>query len=102
MIKVKKNCYFKYILFYKAISKGSEKKEYIKTLKYLEYTYLININPFSFKIYKIVWWLRLVNHDQLTNKEEGTAKARTTTTTTSNGNQNQNQSEATESIAKRG
>ena len=49
----------------------------------------------------IVWWLRLVNDDQLTNKEEGTAKARTTTTT-SNGNQNQNQSKATESIAKRG
>ena|SRR5436305_13302041 len=36
-----------------------------------------------------MWWLRLVNDDQLTNKEEGTAKTRTTTTTTtSNSNQN--------------
>ena len=53
MIKAKKDYYFKYILFYKVVSKGSYKKEYIRIFRYLEYTYLININSFSFKIYKI-------------------------------------------------
>ena len=52
MIKAKKDYYFKYILSYKAVSKRSYKKKYIRTLKYLKYMYLININPFSFKIYK--------------------------------------------------
>ena len=52
MIKVKKDCRFEYKLSYKAISKGSSKKEYIRILKYLKYIYLIYINPFSFKIYK--------------------------------------------------
>ncbi len=53
MIKAKKDYYFKYILSYKAVSKRSYKKKYIRTLKYLKYMYLININPFLFKIYKI-------------------------------------------------
>ena len=52
IIKVKIDCYFKYLLSYKAISKGSSKKEYIRIFKYFKYIYLININPFSFKIYK--------------------------------------------------
>ena len=53
MIKVKKDCRFEYIFSYKAVSKGNSKKEYIKTLKCLEYIYLIYINPFSFKIHEI-------------------------------------------------
>ena len=53
MIKVKKDCHFEYILSYKAVSKRSNKKEYIGTLRYLKYIYSININLFLFKIYKI-------------------------------------------------
>src|SRR5438034_7365451 len=52
MIKAKKDCHFKYILSYKAVSKGSYEKEYIGTLRCLEHTHLININPFSFKIHE--------------------------------------------------
>ena len=37
----------------KAVSKGSSKKEYIGTLKCLEHTHPIHINPFSFKIHEI-------------------------------------------------
>ena len=53
MIKVKKNCHFKYIFSYKVVSKESYKKEYIGTLKYFKYIYLIYLNPFLFKVYKI-------------------------------------------------
>ncbi len=53
MIKAKKDYHFEYILSYKAVSKGSNKKEYIKILRCLKYMYSININPFSFKIHKI-------------------------------------------------
>ena len=53
MIKVKKNYQFEYIFFYKAVSKESSKKEYIRILKYFKYIYLIYINFFLFKIYKI-------------------------------------------------
>ena len=53
IIKVKKNYYFKYIFSYKSISNKSSQKEYIRILKYFEYIYLIYINSFSFKIYKI-------------------------------------------------
>ena len=53
IIKAKKDCHFKYILSYKDVSKGSYKKKYIGTLRYLEYTYLININSFLFKIHEI-------------------------------------------------
>ena len=53
IIKVKKNYYFKYLLSYKIISKKNSKKKYIKIFKYFEYIYLININLFLFKIYKI-------------------------------------------------
>jgi hypothetical protein len=52
MIKVKKDYRFKYILSYKAISRGGDKKEYIKTLRYLEHTHLIYLNPFSFKAHE--------------------------------------------------
>ena len=51
-IKVKKNCRFEYILSYKAVNRGSDEKEYIGILRYLEYTYLIYLNPFSFKVYE--------------------------------------------------
>ena len=53
IIKVKKDCRFEYKFSYKVISKGSSKKEYIRIFKYFKYIYLIYINPFSFKIYKI-------------------------------------------------
>ncbi len=53
MIKVKKDYWFEYILSYKAVSKGSSKKEYIRTFKCFKYIYLIYINFFLFKIYKI-------------------------------------------------
>ena len=52
MVKAKKNYSFNYFLFYKSISKSSKKKKYIKTLKYLTYTYKLHLNPFSFKVYK--------------------------------------------------
>jgi lipopolysaccharide export LptBFGC system permease protein LptF len=52
MIKIKKNCRFEYKLSYKAVSKGSSKKEYIRILKCLEHTHLIHINSFSFKIHE--------------------------------------------------
>ena len=53
IIKVKKNCRFEYILSYKAVNRGSDEKEYIRILKYLEYTHLIYLNPFSFKVYEM-------------------------------------------------
>src|SRR5436853_7820365 len=53
IIKVKKNYRFKYKFSYKIISKKSSKKKYIKILKYFKYIYLIYINSFLFKIYKI-------------------------------------------------
>jgi hypothetical protein len=52
IIKVKKDCRFEYILSCKAISNRSNEKEYIRTLRYLEYIYLIYLNPFSFKIHE--------------------------------------------------
>ena len=52
MIKIKKDCRFKYILSYKAVSKRSSEKEYIETLKCLEHTHLIYINSFLFKIHE--------------------------------------------------
>jgi hypothetical protein len=52
MIKAKKDCHFEYLLLYKAVSKDSEKRQYIKTLKCLTYIYSIHLNLFSFKIYK--------------------------------------------------
>jgi hypothetical protein len=52
MVKVKKDCRFKYILSYKAVSRGSDEKKYIKTLRCLEHTYLIYLNPFSFKVHE--------------------------------------------------
>jgi hypothetical protein len=52
MIKVKKDCRFKYTLSYKAVSRGSDEKKYIKTLRYLEHTHSIYLNPFSFKVHE--------------------------------------------------
>ena len=52
IIKVKKDCRFEYTLSYKAISDGSNEKEYTGILRCLEYTHPINLNPFSFKVYK--------------------------------------------------
>ena len=52
IIKVKKDYSFKYLLFYKAINKGSKKKEYIRIFKYLAYIYTLYLNLFLFKIYK--------------------------------------------------
>jgi hypothetical protein len=52
MIKAKKDCHFKYLLSYKAVSKGSKENQYIERLKCLTYTHSIHLNPFSFKVYK--------------------------------------------------
>jgi hypothetical protein len=52
MIKAKKDCHFEYLLSYKAVNKGSKKKQYIRTLKCLAYTYFIHLNPFSFTVYE--------------------------------------------------
>ena len=52
MVKDKKDCGFKYLLSYKTVSKGSEEKEYIRTLKCLTHTYELHLNPFSFKVYE--------------------------------------------------
>jgi adenine C2-methylase RlmN of 23S rRNA A2503 and tRNA A37 len=52
MVKAKKDCRFEYTLFYKAISNRNSEKKYTGTLKSLDHTYLIYLNPFSFKVYK--------------------------------------------------
>ena len=52
MVKVKKDCRFEYTLSYKAISNGSNEKEYIGTLRCLEHTHPIYLNPFSFKVHE--------------------------------------------------
>jgi hypothetical protein len=52
IVKVNKDCRFKYILFYKAISNKGKEKKHIKTLKSLNYTHLIYLNPFSFKVHE--------------------------------------------------
>jgi hypothetical protein len=52
MVKAKKDYYFKYNLSYKAISNRNSEKEYTGTLKSLNYTYLIYLNPFSFKVHE--------------------------------------------------
>jgi hypothetical protein len=52
IIKTKKDCGFNYLLFYKAVNKGGEENKYIRTLKYLIYTYKLYLNPFSFKVYE--------------------------------------------------
>ena len=45
MVKAKKDCGFKYLLSHKAVSKGSDEKEYIGTLKCLEHTHPLHLNP---------------------------------------------------------
>ena len=51
--KAKLDCRFEYTLSYQLISPDSKEKEYIRTLRCLKYIYLIYLNPFSFKVYKI-------------------------------------------------
>jgi MULE transposase domain len=52
MIKAKKDCGFEYLLSHKAVSKGSKDKEYIGTLKCLNHTHPLYLNPFSFKVHE--------------------------------------------------
>jgi hypothetical protein len=52
IIKAKKDCGFNYLLSHKAVSKGSEEKIYIGTLKCLAHTHELHLNPFSFKVYE--------------------------------------------------
>jgi hypothetical protein len=52
MVKTKKDCGFNYLLSYKAVSKGSERKKYIRTHKCLTYTYELYLNPFLFKVHE--------------------------------------------------
>ena len=50
MVKAKKDCGFNYLLSHKAVSKGSEGKKYIRTLKCLTHIHELHLNPFSFKV----------------------------------------------------
>jgi hypothetical protein len=52
MVKAKKDCGFNYLLSQKAVSKGSEEKKYIGTLKCLTHTHELHLNPFSFKVHE--------------------------------------------------
>jgi hypothetical protein len=52
MIKVKKDRRFEYTLSYKAVSRRSDEKKYIRTLRCLEHTHLIYLNSFSFKVHE--------------------------------------------------
>jgi hypothetical protein len=52
MIKAKKDYRFEYTLSYKVISNGSSEKKYTGTLKSLNHTHLIYLNPFSFKVHE--------------------------------------------------
>jgi hypothetical protein len=52
MVKAKKDYRFKYTLSYKAISNGSSEKEYTGTLKNLDHTHPIYLNPFSSKVHE--------------------------------------------------
>ena len=45
MVKAKRGCRFEYTLSYRAISNGSNGKEYTGTLRCLEHTHPINLNP---------------------------------------------------------
>ena len=61
MVKAKKDCGFNYLLSHKAVSKGSEEKKYIGTLKCLTHTHELHLNPFSFKVQE----KRTVEHQAL-------------------------------------
>jgi hypothetical protein len=52
MIKAKKDCEFEYLLSHKPVSRGSKDKEYIGTLKCLNHTHPLHLNPFSFKVHE--------------------------------------------------
>jgi hypothetical protein len=52
MVKAKKDCGFNYLLSHKAVSKGSEEKMHIGTLKCLTHTHELHLNPFSFKVHE--------------------------------------------------
>jgi len=52
MVKAKKDCQFEYLLSYKGVSRGSEKKHFIGTAKCLLHTHTIYLNPFSFKVHE--------------------------------------------------
>jgi len=52
MIKTKKDCGFEYLLSHKAVSKGSEDKEYIGALKCSDHTHPLHRNPISFKVHE--------------------------------------------------
>jgi hypothetical protein len=52
MVRAKKGRSFNYLLPHKAVSKGSEEKKYIRTLKCLTHTHELPLNPFSFKVHE--------------------------------------------------
>jgi len=54
IIKAKKDYHFKYNLSYKPVNRGNSEKQYIKTLKYLGYTYYINLNTFFLRYIRLV------------------------------------------------
>src|SRR5438477_66394 len=54
MIKIKKDCHFEYLLFYKIISKGSSKKKYIKD------NININVRMIKYKIIQIIFFYKKI------------------------------------------
>jgi hypothetical protein len=52
MGKAEKDCDFNYLLSHKAVSKGSEEKQNIRTLKYTTHTHELHPNLFSFKAHE--------------------------------------------------
>ena len=52
IIKAKKDYGFNYLLSYKAVSKDSKEKKYIRTLKCLTHTHELYLNLFLFKVHE--------------------------------------------------
>jgi hypothetical protein len=50
MVEVEKDCGFNYLLSHKAVSRGSEEKKYVRTLKRLTHTHKLYLSPFPFKV----------------------------------------------------
>jgi hypothetical protein len=52
MVKAKKDCGFNYPLSHKTVSKGSEERKYVGTLKCLTHTHKSHLSPSSFKAHE--------------------------------------------------
>jgi hypothetical protein len=52
MVKAKKDCGFNYPLSHETVSKGSEERKYVGTLKCLTHTHKPHLSPSSFKAHE--------------------------------------------------